>query len=135
MPKAIHHTVRFRAVPEEFFHTYFDKLKPLLDRFRPRLGRTHRLDFKPFFGAVAGYLDGRIFVSCGKFGIALRLPPETLRSVLKMRGSKPLKYFPKGHVKKEYAIIPPAILESESRFKELLDKSVRYARLAHRAPR
>jgi hypothetical protein len=32
------------------------------------------LEFKNCFGAVADYVDGRIFCSCGKFGQALRLP-------------------------------------------------------------
>jgi hypothetical protein len=30
------------------------------------------LEFKSVFGAVGGYVDGKIFVSCGKFGVALK---------------------------------------------------------------
>jgi len=41
------------------------------------------LEFKNFFGAVTGYVDGHIFVSCGKFGVALRLPPDTLLGSLR----------------------------------------------------
>ena len=66
-------------------------------------------------------------MSCGKFGVALRLPPETLESVFKEEGVEPLKYFPKGHIKKEYAMLPRQILDDKDQFKGLLDKSIRYA--------
>jgi hypothetical protein len=42
-------------------------------------------------------------------------------------GISHLKYFPNGHVKKEYAVIPPRILQNQARFKELMGKRVRYA--------
>jgi len=107
---------------------YLDHLTELLQQARPRLAATHRLEFKNIFGAVAGYVDGNIFVSCGKFGVALRLPPDTLKSVFIEEGVKPLKYFPKGHIKKEYAVLPKQILNDKDQFKRLLDQSIRYAK-------
>ena len=56
-------------------NNYLDKLAKLLKQARPRLASTHSLEFKNVFGAVGGYLNGVIFISCGKFGIALRLSP------------------------------------------------------------
>ena len=91
-------------------NNYLDELTKLLKQARPRLAATHQLEFKNVFGAVAGYVDGNIFMSCGKFGVALRLPPETLESVFKEEGVEPFKYFPRGHVKKEYAVLPKGIL-------------------------
>ncbi len=92
-------------------NNYLDELTKLLKQARPRLTTTHQLEFKNVFGAVAGYVDGNIFMSCGKFGIALRLPPEILESVFKEKGVERLKYFPKGHIKKEYAVLPKQLLE------------------------
>jgi len=97
-----------------------------LDRAYPGLGQTHRLEFKSCFGAVAGYVDGHIFVSCGSFGVALRLPPSILIELFTEAGATHLKYFPKGHVKKEYAVIPSHILDDRGRFEELLKKSLEY---------
>ena len=77
---------------------------------------------------MAGYVDGNIFMLCGKFGVALRLPPETLESVFKEKGVEHLKYFPKGHIKKEYAVLPKRILDDNDQFKGLLDKSIRYGK-------
>ena len=106
---------------------YLGELTRLLDKTCPKLAKSHRLDFKNCFGAVAGYIDGKIFVSCGQFGIALRFPPKTLAELFQDSDVLPLKYFPNGHVKKEYAVIPKRIIDDQGRFKSLVEKSTRYA--------
>ena len=107
-------------------NNYLDEVTKLLKQTHPRLAITHSLEFKNCFGAVAGYVDGNIFISCGKFGIALRLPPETLDRLFQSRDVKHLKYFPKGHVKKEYAVLPRRILKNKNMFKKLIDTSVKF---------
>lgn len=106
---------------------YLGKLKNLLEQTCPRLAKNYRLEFKHCFGATAGYVDDNIFVSCGRFGVTLRLPRGVLEDLFNEAGVSHLKYFPNGHVKKEYAVIPPRILRDQARLKELLGKSVRYA--------
>ena len=106
---------------------YSKKITTLLEQVRPKLSTTHRLEFKNVFGAVGGYVNGRIFVSCGKFGVALRLPSQTLESLFNEKVVKHLKYFPNGHVKKEYAVLPKLIIEDSHKFKKLLDRSIEYA--------
>ena len=108
-------------------NNYFDKVTDLLKQARPSLATTKRLEFKNVFGAVAGYVNGHIFISCGRFGVALRLPPEFLDDLFEEKGVKHLKYFPRGHIKKEYAVLPVRILQDGRRFRTLLDKSVEYA--------
>lgn len=66
----------------------------------PVFKSSHTIEFKNCFGAIAGYVRGRIFISCGKFGIALKLPKEVLDELFKERGVKRLKYFPQGARKK-----------------------------------
>jgi hypothetical protein len=61
-----------------------EKLERLLHQTQPRLASRFHVEFKNVFGATGGYVSGRIFVSCGKFGLALK----------------------KGHVKKDYLILP-----------------------------
>jgi TfoX/Sxy family transcriptional regulator of competence genes len=106
---------------------YSNKLEELLKRVRPRFAITHDLEFRNCFGAVAGYVDGNIFASGGKFGLALRLPSQTLSELFGEPDVSPLKYFEKGHVKKEYAVIPERIINNCARFRKLLDKSVKFA--------
>jgi len=105
---------------------YFDKATMLLKQTRPKLSTIHKLEFKNVFGAVGGYVNGNIFISCGKFGIALQLPPQILNILFQERDVKHLKYFLKGHVKKEYAVLPKRILEDDYQLSKLIDKSVKY---------
>ena len=107
--------------------SYLEKVATLVTRTRPRLAVTHQLYFRNCFGAVAGYVNDGIFISCGRFGVALRLPPSSLEQLFKDKDVRPLKYFPNGHVKKEYAVIPDRIVEDKHRFKKLLDKSIEYS--------
>lgn len=106
-------------------NSYQNQLENLLKSVRPRLSSTHDLDFKPCFGAIAGYVNGNIFISCGKFGVALKLPAKTLAELFLEDKAKPLKYFPNGHVKKDYAVLPKHILEEPSKLKKLIDKSIK----------
>ena len=107
---------------EEFRRT----LREILDAALPEEFSGRAIEFKPCFGAVAGYLDGKIFVSCGNFGLALKLPPEPRTKLLESEGGTPLRYFPKGHVKKEYVVIPRRILDDWRRFRALVRQSVDY---------
>ena len=103
---------------------YHKKVTTLLEQAHP-LPPT-RLGFKSVFGAVGGYVDGRIFISCGKLGVALRLPDKTLARLFREKDVKHLKYFAKGHIKKEYAVLPGRILRDGRRLRQLLDESIRY---------
>jgi hypothetical protein len=106
---------------------YRDELEDLLKNVRPRLSSTYDLVFKKCFGAIAGYVDGNIFISCGKFGVALKLPPKTIAKLLNEDKGKPLKYFPNGHVKKDYVVLSKCILDEHARFKKLINESINYS--------
>lgn len=107
-------------------NNHLDEVTKLLKQTRPKLAAQHRLEFKNVFGATGGYVNGHIFVSCGKFGIALKLPKEIIDELFKEKSAKPLKYFTKGHVKKEYAILSKRILGSKRQLKKLVDQSIQY---------
>ena len=101
---------------------YSEKITTLLEQVRPKLSATHRLEFKDVFGAVGGYVNDRIFISCGKFGISLKLPSEILEDLFQEKDVKHLKYFPKGHIKKEYAVLPNRILQNKNRLRKIWTK-------------
>ena len=105
---------------------YSEKITRLLEQASPKLATTYRLEFKNVFGAVGGYINGHIFISCGKFGVALRLPSQTLESLFNEKVVKHLKYFPKGHIKKEYAVFPKKMIEDNRQFHKFIAKSVHY---------
>ena len=105
---------------------YLGAITKLLKQAHPRLATSRQLEFKNVFGTVGGYVDNRIFITCGKFGVALKLPREVLDELFEEKGVKHLKYFPKGHVKKEYAVLPKRILENKHQLKKLTDESIKY---------
>ena len=105
---------------------YLEKITKLLAQARPKLAMRYGLEFKNCFGAVAGYVQGKIFISCGTFGIALKLPPKTLTILFKQKDTKHLRYFPHGHIKKEYAILPERIIKNRHALGKLMDESVTY---------
>ena len=110
---------------------YLEKVTKLLKRTRSNVATIHQLEFKNVFGAVGGYVNGHIFISCGKFGVALKLPPKTIEELFKEKSAKRLKYFPKGHIKKEYAVLSKKILEDKHQLRKFIDKSVKYANHNH----
>lgn len=105
---------------------YFEEVTNILKLTYPKLAAENRLEFKNVFGAVGGYMNGRIFISCGKFGVALRLPLEILDTLFQEKDVTHLKYFPKGHIKKEYAVLPQRILQDKHRLRKLIGESVQY---------
>lgn len=105
---------------------YLNEITTLLKQTYPNLSTTHKLEFKNVFGAVGGYLDERIFASCGKFGVAFRLPQERLEVLFREKNAKHLKYFPNGHIKKEYAVISKQMLADKVQFKNVVDESIKF---------
>ena len=105
---------------------YFEKITKLLEQASPKLAITYRLEFKNVFGAIGVYVNGRIFISCGKFGVVLKFSPQVLVKLFREKDVFHLQYFPNGHVKKEYAVIPQRMLDNSIRFKKLVDKSIHY---------
>ncbi len=107
-------------------NVYRDQLTQLLTETHPHLADTHALEFKNVFGAVGGYIDGTIFISLGKFGIALRLAPELLEQLFDDGKAGPLRYFSNGHVKKEYAVLSEEVLSDMPQVTMLIGQSVAY---------
>ncbi len=54
-------------------------------------------------------------------------PPETLAELFREEDVSLLRYFPKGHVKREYAVVPQRMMDDRGRFKRLVETSVKYA--------
>jgi len=106
---------------------YLRQLTELLGWAAQQFTENHQFRFNPCFGAVAGCIRGNIFISCGAFGVALRLPTSILRGVLSTSLGTSLRYFSNGHVKREYAVLAPPSLNDGAHFKDLLNKSLKNA--------
>lgn len=102
------------------------EITALLNKTNPNLFTTRTLKFKNVFGATGGYVNNKIFISCGKFGIALKLPRKVLDTLFLEKDIRHLKYFPAGHVKKEYAVLSKQVLGNKHQLKKLVDESIKF---------
>jgi TfoX/Sxy family transcriptional regulator of competence genes len=105
---------------------FVENLSHIVDRATSgRIGDV-RLECKHFFSGAAVYAKGRICASLTPVGFAIKLPKESRDILLKRRGVKPLRYFAKGPVKKEYVVLPKAIVCDPNCVRDLLETSVAY---------
>ncbi|MGV7220696.1 MAG: TfoX/Sxy family protein [Nitrospinales bacterium] len=105
---------------------YNELLEKIFQECHPKIIDRYLITYKSCFGAIAGYTDGKIFCSLGKFGFALKLPPSELKD-LHNNGCRPLKYFPNGHIKKDYAILSKSVMENKAKISRLIKMSVKFA--------
>ena len=106
---------------------YLSTIKNLLRQTHPSLEVDYDLAFKPCFGAVAAYVNGNIFATCGKFGMALKLPTIIVEQLLSEQGGRLLKYSANGRIKKNYVVIPNELLVDRENLGHLVGQSVDYA--------
>ena len=68
------------------------------------------LMFRPMFGGVMAYADGKVFASLSHVGLALKLGGEAHDALLALPGAKPLQYDASQPVSKTYVVVPEAML-------------------------
>ncbi len=95
---------------------YRDRLEALLGPVARDLPPEAALEIEHFFSGAAAYAQGRICITLTPVGLALKLP-EAARGRLMKSGAKPLRYFPKGPIKKDYVVVPRAIEDDRRKFK------------------
>lgn len=108
---------------------YVEKLKSLLTKLQKGdilLDNTGvDIEVKNFFGGGAVYFGNQIFMTLTKVGLALKLSPNDLEDIMKI-GGKELRYFPKGHIKKQYSILPENIIMNNEVLLIWVKKSINF---------
>jgi TfoX/Sxy family transcriptional regulator of competence genes len=72
------------------------------------------LAFKPMFGGIMGYAEGKAFASLSDVGLALKLAGADHKALLAMPGSEPLRYAPDQPPSKSYVVAPEAMLSDRN---------------------
>ncbi len=106
---------------------YLDKLSAFIDKATSDHFDGVNLECKHFFSGAALYADEKICISLTPVGLALKLPEETKNRLLKSKTTVPLKYFPKGPIKKNYALFPNGIENGGKALHIYVKESVEYA--------
>ncbi len=103
---------------------YRQQLEHLIDS--ACLPATCQISYKSVFGAVGAYANGQIFMSCGTFGVAVKLADDTCALLMAEGAGRPLKYFEKGHVKRNYVVLASATLKDRTLTQNLLRQSAAF---------
>jgi hypothetical protein len=83
---------------------YFDKLSSLVATLDMENEIPAPMEVKHFFSGAALYINKILCVSWSPVGLAFKLPAKDVKKLISSGNAIPLKYFPKGHVKKGYAL-------------------------------
>ena len=68
------------------------------------------LAFKPMFGGIMAYAEGKVFASLSDVGLAFKLSGADRDDLLAIAGSKPLRYEPDQPPSRSYVVVPDAML-------------------------
>lgn len=105
---------------------YLEQLTALMREATSGKCKDVKLECKHFFGGAALYANGKICISLTPVGFAIKLPGESRNALLKQKGTKPLQYFPEGPIKKDYVIVPKAILNDMKVLQHWVKVSIEY---------
>jgi TfoX/Sxy family transcriptional regulator of competence genes len=104
---------------------YFEKLSNLISELSIEDETAAPLEVKHFFSGAALYVDGTIRATWSPVGMAFKLGESEANQLINNGKAIPLKYFPNGHVKKDYALFENPSMSEPSPWKEYFIKSIR----------
>ena len=103
---------------------YLENLSELLNRATAATFKNVDLVCKHFFSGAAVYANGRICIKLTPVGFAVKLPEESRTARWREKGGKQLRYFSKGPVKKDYVVLPEAMLEDIKTLQHWVEVSI-----------
>ena len=103
---------------------YFDKLSNLIKESDLEAEIEFPTEVKDFFTGAAFHVDKEIRVTLSPVGLAFKLPEKAVEKLIKSGSAIPLKYFPKGHIKKEYALFESPDLTNIEQWKKYILESI-----------
>ena len=105
---------------------YFEHLSQILDRLGSIPLENVTLETKHFFSGAALYANGKICASLGPIGFAVKLPKDIRQSLISEGSAEEFRFFEKGPIKREYAVLSDAIVQDEKALRKLIVISANY---------
>ena len=106
---------------------YLEKLSGLILRLDVEKEVNCRIEVKHLFTGAALYVNNVICASWSPVGLAFKLPEKEVANLISSGRAKPLKYFPKGHVKNGYALFVSPEKSKPSRWKWYFVKAMKHS--------
>ena len=112
---------------------YVERLAALIGPLASGRFKGKKIEIKHFFSGAAVYTNGKICISLTPVGLALKLPERSRTTLLKRKGTKPLRYFPNGPIKKDYVVLPKTMVNDRRALRHLIYLSINNALDAKRS--
>ena len=103
---------------------YFEQLINLIESLDIKAQPSKEIMVKHFFSGAALYINGRICASLTPVGLAFKLPEKEVAEQSSKGKAVPLKYFPEGHIKKDYVLFEAPDLTKKKRWKKYFNKAI-----------
>ena len=107
---------------------YLERLTVLMQSATPLMSKKDALEIKHFFSGAALYVNARICLTLTPTGLALKLPEKYRSELLRKKGAKPLRYFPKSPIKKEYVVLPRSMIDDITVLRHWIKMCLQYSR-------
>jgi TfoX/Sxy family transcriptional regulator of competence genes len=101
-------------------------LKAILEQALALSPLSGELLFKPMFGGIYVYHEGRGFASLSDVGLAFKLATADQDELLKEPGAKRLQYAPDEPVSKQSVVVPESFLEDGVRLADWARRSAEF---------
>lgn len=82
------------------------------------------LAFRPMFGGVMAYADGKPFASLSDVGLGLKFAGGDREALLSLPGAAPLRYAPDQQPSKSYVLVPEIMLTEPDLLRQWVIRSV-----------
>jgi len=107
--------------------------KVLKQHFEDALAHTSNdadITFRPMFGGILAYADGKPLASLSNVGLAFKLGTKDQEELLAQKGAKRLRYEPDAPESKTYIVVPEGFLKDGKELAPWIEKSVAFVRSA-----
>ena len=104
---------------------YFEKLSELVEQLNLEKESALPIEVKHLFTGAALYANNVICASWSPVGLAFKLPEKETSKLIESGKAIPLKYFPKGHVKKGYALFESPESNQPRRWKKYFISAIK----------
>ncbi len=105
---------------------YLEQLTALMEEAISEKRLDVELECKHFFSGAAVYADGKICISLTPAGLAIKLPEQSRDTLMQHEGAGQLRYFPNGPIKKDYVVLPEAMLRDMRTVRCWIRASIEY---------
>ena len=81
------------------------------------------LAFRPMFGGIMAYAEGKAFASLSNVGMALKAKGPLFAEFLAVEGAAPLRYEPNAPPSKSYVTVPEAMLADREALRDWIARA------------